>query len=115
MQRRRKRYGRRVAPDLWADLGAGDPGYRLRPGRTGFDPFEQTVDEARFYGSLMASLYRPRLQLGSLAILALAVAVGAVFSAAWAVGLVFLAAIGAMCVWTLRQIARHLKTPRRRR
>jgi hypothetical protein len=40
-------------PDLWADLGLGDPGYRLRPGRTGFDPLEMYAEYARTLGTLL--------------------------------------------------------------
>ncbi|HLG12051.1 MAG TPA: hypothetical protein VI876_09850 [Dehalococcoidia bacterium] len=64
MRRRRKRYARLQAPDLWANLGPGDPGYRLRPGRTGFDPFEQTLEYARVLGILAASALRGRFGYG---------------------------------------------------
>jgi hypothetical protein len=54
--RRRRRYARlKPPPDLWADLGPGDPGYRLRPGRTGFDPFETQQEMARSFGLLLKS------------------------------------------------------------
>jgi hypothetical protein len=42
---------------LWADLGPGDPGYRLRPGRTGFDPLEQQQEFARFQGLAYKSIF----------------------------------------------------------
>jgi hypothetical protein len=59
--RRRKRYARlRPPPDLWAHLGPGDPGYRLRPGRTGFDPFEQTLEYSRAVGILASAALRGR-------------------------------------------------------
>ncbi|HWC30396.1 MAG TPA: hypothetical protein VG845_09975 [Dehalococcoidia bacterium] len=57
MRRRRRRYARlRPPPDLWADLGPGDPGYRLRPGRTGFDPFETYQEYARVFGMLLKAV-----------------------------------------------------------
>jgi hypothetical protein len=38
-------------------MGLGDPGYRLRPGRTGFDPYEQTLEQARFEGVALKTIF----------------------------------------------------------
>jgi hypothetical protein len=53
MKRRRRRYAAGSPPDLWADLGPGDPGYRLRPGMTGFDPVDTYAEYGRVIGLLL--------------------------------------------------------------
>jgi hypothetical protein len=108
----RKRYGRAQPPDLWADSGPGDPGYRLRPGRTGFDPMETYADHGRFYGSLLASLYQPRLRWGLVLMTAIMVLIAVVFSEAWAIGIAFVVVILSMLVWTWRHVAESFKRGR---
>ena len=61
MQRRRRRYARWETPDLWAGLGPGDPGYRLRPGASGLDPFETWAESGRVLGTLLKSALTGRL------------------------------------------------------
>ncbi len=48
----RNRSSRRSRPDF----GPGDPGYRTRLGRTGFDPVESAQEEARVVGAGVRSL-----------------------------------------------------------
>ena len=61
MRRRRRRYARFATLDLWADLGPGAPGFRLRPGRTGFDPWEMYMEYARMLGLLLRAAFTGRL------------------------------------------------------
>ena len=56
--RRRKRYARWPTFDLYSGLGPGDPGYRLRPGASGFDPVEMYAEYGRVLGNLFSSALR---------------------------------------------------------
>ncbi len=88
--------------DPFKGLGPGDPGYRLRPGRSGLDPVETYQEEGRFFGlALRGALSRWYLR-GPLIILFVAiivrlVVIGAVMSlvliGAIAVGVVIVALI----------------------
>jgi len=49
-------------PDVFADLGPGDPGYRLRPGRTGFDPMDMYLEQGRFIGTMLRALLTGRIR-----------------------------------------------------
>jgi magnesium-transporting ATPase (P-type) len=101
-------------PDIWADLGPGDPGYRLRPGRTGFDPFEQTLDQARFEGILLASLFRPHLRWRVGAAAFVVAFVWVALGDAWAVLLVTVCAVISITLWTWNRVSAHFRRRPRR-
>ncbi len=55
--KRRYQTARKEPLDPFEGLGPGDPGYRLRGGRTGFDPLEIAQEEGRFGGIVLRSVF----------------------------------------------------------
>jgi hypothetical protein len=53
---RKRRDRREQTIDLFSGLGAGDPGYRLRPGASGLDPLEAYDEMGRVTGLVLKSM-----------------------------------------------------------
>jgi hypothetical protein len=86
----RRRYRKRVSQPFALDLGPGDPGYRLRPGASGFDPFETYQETGRVFGLLLRDFLTGRAQPAGLPLLIGLLA-----------GFFVIAALGSFWVWYL--------------
>jgi hypothetical protein len=88
--------------DPFEDLGPGDPGYRLRGGRTGFDPFETTLEQARINGLVLRWALRRWYLRAPLIVLFVALIVQLVLEGAvMALVLIGAIAVAVFLVWLI--------------
>jgi hypothetical protein len=84
-----RRYRKHTKPsfeplDPFEGLGSGDLGYRLRGGRTGFDPFEMAQEEGRFAGIVLKRMLSHPVGRSVVVILFSASVTTLVLEGAWA-------------------------------